>query len=101
MVSTVADLYMLKKEQLAGLERMGEKSAQNVIDALEKSKSNPLDKLINGLGIRMVGAHSAKQLACLDRGYRRIVRPVRRRNTKPYGDQNRRCARGKEHQGFL
>ena len=63
MVSTVADLFMLKKEQLAGLERMGDKSAQNVIDALEKSKSNPLDKLINGLGIRMVGAHSAKQLA--------------------------------------
>ena len=63
MVSTVADLYILKKEQLAGLERMGEKSALNVIAALEKSKSNPLDKLINGLGIRMVGAQSAKQLA--------------------------------------
>lgn len=63
IVNTVADLYILKKEQLAGLERMGEKSAQNVIDALEKSKSNPLDKLINGLGIRMVGAQSAKQLA--------------------------------------
>jgi DNA ligase (NAD+) len=46
---------------------MGEKSAQNVIDALVKSRANPVDKLLNGLGIRMVGAQSAKILAtCID-----------------------------------
>jgi DNA ligase (NAD+) len=63
MVRTIADLYMLTKEQLAGLERMGEKSAQNIRDGLERSKRNPLDRLINGLGIRMVGAQSARILA--------------------------------------
>lgn len=63
MVRTIADLFELTKDRLAALERMGEKSAQNIIDGLEKSKSNPLDKLINGLGIRMVGAQSAKVLA--------------------------------------
>jgi DNA ligase (NAD+) len=63
MVRTIADLYVLTKEQLAGLERMGDKSAQNIVDALEKSKKNPLDRLLNGLGIRMVGAQSAKVLA--------------------------------------
>jgi DNA ligase (NAD+) len=63
MVHTIADLYGLTREQLAALDRMGDKSAENIIDALEKSKHNPLDKLINGLGIRMVGAQSAKILA--------------------------------------
>ena len=63
IVRTIADLYELTKDRLAALDRMGDKSAQNIINALEKSKSNPLDKLINGLGIRMVGAQSAKVLA--------------------------------------
>ena len=63
MVRTIADLYILTKEQISVLDRMGDKSAQKVVDALEKSKGNPLDKLINGLGIRMVGAQSAKSLA--------------------------------------
>jgi len=63
LVKNVTDLYKLQKEMLADLERMGEKSAQNVIDAIEKSKSNSLDKLIHGLGIKMIGAQSAKILA--------------------------------------
>ncbi|MBD3241468.1 MAG: NAD-dependent DNA ligase LigA, partial [Chitinivibrionales bacterium] len=63
MVRTVADLFTLTKEQLAGLERMGEKSARNVLDALERAKANPVDKLIHGLGIRMIGAQAARLLA--------------------------------------
>jgi DNA ligase (NAD+) len=63
MVRTIADLYVVTKTQFASLERMGEKSAQNIIDGLERSKHNPLDRLLNGLGIRMVGAQSAKVLA--------------------------------------
>ncbi len=63
MVHTVADLFTLTIEQLAGLERMGEKSARNVIDALERAKANPVDKLIHGLGIRMIGAQAARLLA--------------------------------------
>lgn len=63
LVHNAADLYALTKEKLVDLERMAEKSAQNVIEAIEKSKQNPLDKLIHGLGIRMIGAQSAKVLA--------------------------------------
>jgi DNA ligase (NAD+) len=63
LVYNMADLYVLTKEQLASMERMGEKSAQNILDALEKSKTNTLDKLLHGLGIRMIGAQSAKILA--------------------------------------
>jgi DNA ligase (NAD+) len=63
MVSTVADLFSLRREELAELERMGEKSAQNVLESLERAKKNPLDKVIHGLGIRMIGAQAAKALA--------------------------------------
>lgn len=63
LVHTVADLYSLTKENLVGLDRMADKSAQNVITAIEKSKSNSLDKLLHGLGIRMIGAQAAKVLA--------------------------------------
>ncbi|MBD3420709.1 MAG: NAD-dependent DNA ligase LigA [Chitinivibrionales bacterium] len=62
-VTNPADLFTLTKEQLAGLDRMAEKSAQNVLDALENAKSNPADKLIHGLGIRLVGAQAAKLIA--------------------------------------
>jgi DNA ligase (NAD+) len=58
-----ADLYTLTRDELAALERMGEKSADNIVAALEKSKSAPLDRLIHGLGIRMIGAQAAKVLA--------------------------------------
>ncbi|MEW5756410.1 MAG: NAD-dependent DNA ligase LigA [Pseudomonadota bacterium] len=62
-VRDVADLYRLTQEQLAGLERMGEKSAQNLIDALEKSKSTTLARFIFALGIREVGEATAQTLA--------------------------------------
>ena len=57
------DLYSLNLKKLAGLERMAEKSARNVIDALEKSKSQSLDRLIAALGIRHVGGQNAEILA--------------------------------------
>lgn len=63
LIEDVADLYKLTKEQLLGLERMGEKSANNLLNAIEASKANSLEKLIFGLGIRLVGAKAAKTLA--------------------------------------
>ena len=63
LVGDFADLYRLTREQLAGLERMGEKSAQNILDALERSKNRRLEHLIFGLGIRHVGAGTARTLA--------------------------------------
>jgi len=63
LVKDAADLYYLDKETLAGLERMAEKSASNLIAALEASKSRPLSRLINALGIRHVGEHIAEVLA--------------------------------------
>jgi len=63
LVKDPADLYALKKEDLVPLERMGEKSAQNLLEALEKSKHNPLHRLIFALGIRHVGERAAKTLA--------------------------------------
>jgi len=63
LVKDVADLYSLRKEELAVLERMGDKSAQNVLDAIEKSKKRPLSRLIFALGIRHVGAETAELLA--------------------------------------
>ncbi len=63
LIKNSADLFYLKKEQLVPLERFAEKSAQNLIDAIEKAKSNPLDKLLCGLGIRLIGARGAKAIA--------------------------------------
>jgi DNA ligase (NAD+) len=63
LVKTFADLYRLKKDQLLGLERMGDKSAQNVIEGIEQSKSRTLDRLLAGLGIRHVGNRVAFVLA--------------------------------------
>ena len=63
LIKDVSDIYYLKKEQIVPLERMGEKSAYNLIKAIEKSKSNDLWRLINGLGIRFVGVKGAKILA--------------------------------------
>ena len=59
----MADLYYIKKEDVVGLERMGEKSATNLINSIEKSKSNELYRLINGLGIKYIGVKGAKVLA--------------------------------------
>ncbi len=63
LVRDAADLYSLKKEDLLKLERMGEKSADNLLKAIEASKENELDKLLFGLGIRHVGAKVARILA--------------------------------------
>ena len=61
-VTTAADLYRLDKDTLAELPRMGEKSASNLIDALERSKRRPLDRFVFALGIRHVGEHIAALL---------------------------------------
>jgi len=63
LVKDVGDLYSLTGESLVGLERMGEKSAQNLLAALEQSKRNPLHRVIYGLGIRLVGERAARTLA--------------------------------------
>jgi DNA ligase (NAD+) len=63
LVKELDDLFGLTKDQLAGLERMADKSAQNVLDAIQKARKTTLDRFINGLGIRHVGEHTARQLA--------------------------------------
>ncbi|MGM7724709.1 NAD-dependent DNA ligase LigA [Metabacillus sp. Hm71] len=63
LIKDVADLYRLKREQLLGLERMGEKSTDNLLKAIEQSKENSLERLLFGLGIRHVGAKAAKTIA--------------------------------------
>jgi len=63
LVKNFADLYKLRKEDLVKLERMGDKSAENVIKAIDKSKRQVLARVIAGLGIRHVGGQSAQILA--------------------------------------
>jgi DNA ligase (NAD+) len=63
LVKNVADLYKLTKDGLLQLERMGEKSAENVLAEIEASKKLPLERLIYGLGIRFVGERTAQFLA--------------------------------------
>ena len=62
-VTDVADLYEITKDQLEALERMADKSAQNIIDAIEASKEKPLSKFLYALGIRHVGEHISDILA--------------------------------------
>jgi len=62
-VKGIADLYELKKEQLLALERVGEKSAQALLDEIERSKGAPLARVLFGLGIRFVGERTAQLLA--------------------------------------
>jgi DNA ligase (NAD+) len=63
MIESVADLYSLTVDELSHLERMAEKSAQNLLDALLKSKKTTLARFLYALGIREVGEATAKQLA--------------------------------------
>ena len=63
MVKSVADIYSLTEEKLLTLERMGEKSAQNILQEIEGSKKLPLERVIFGLGIRFVGERTAEFLA--------------------------------------
>ncbi len=71
LVGDIADLYVLEADKVAGLERMGEKSAANLIEQIARSKSRPVADLLYGLGIRHVGERAAKvltaQLGGLDR----------------------------------
>ncbi len=63
LVKNVADIYKLTKADLLSLERMGEKSAQNILDEIQASKKLPLERVIYGLGIRFVGERTAQFLA--------------------------------------
>ncbi len=63
LLNDIADLYTLRKESIAELERMGEKSADNIIKSIEKSKSAPFHKVLYALGIRFVGETVAKLLS--------------------------------------
>ncbi len=62
LIKNAADIYSLTKERLMTLERMGEKSADNLLNAIERSKDQPLDRVIFAIGIRNVGAAAAKLL---------------------------------------
>ena len=63
LVASPADLYSLTVEQLAGLERFAETSARNLVEAIAKSRQNPLSRLLFGLGIRNIGERAAQLLA--------------------------------------
>ena len=63
LIHNIADIYSLKKDQIAALERMGEKSAQNLLDGIEASKHLPFNRVLFGLGIRFVGEGVAKLLS--------------------------------------
>ena len=63
LIHNIADLYELKAEDLKDLERLGEKSAQNIIKGIEKSKEKPFEKVLYALGIRHVGETAAKLIA--------------------------------------
>jgi len=63
LVENVADIYDLTKKDLLGLERFADKSAQNILDEIQNSKKLPLERVIYGLGIRMVGERTAQFLA--------------------------------------
>jgi DNA ligase (NAD+) len=72
LVKDYADIYALKTEQVAALDRMAEKSASNLMEAIEKSKAAGLDRLIYALGIRNVGEHAAWLLADKFRSMERL-----------------------------
>ena len=63
LVSDVADLFFLSAEDILGLERMADKSSENLLEAIEKSKETSLERLIYALGIRLVGEHTSRILA--------------------------------------
>ncbi|MDD6147148.1 MAG: NAD-dependent DNA ligase LigA [Oscillospiraceae bacterium] len=63
LVKTAADLYTLDRDTVSGIERMGQKSAENLISAAEKSKSNDLSRLVYALGIRHIGQKAGKLLS--------------------------------------
>jgi DNA ligase (NAD+) len=73
IVKSAADIYGLTAEELAGLDRMAEKSSQKLIGAIESSKSRPLGAVINALGIRSVGRKTAFDLASRFKSMDRLI----------------------------
>ena len=73
MVKSYGDIYILKHEELANLERMADKSATNLINAIERSKANSFNRLVYGLGIRHVGVRSAWILASRFKSLNRLA----------------------------
>jgi DNA ligase (NAD+) len=63
LIKNSADIYCLKKEDIAAMDKLGEKSSENLIAAIEKSKENDLSKLLYALGIRHIGLGAAKLIA--------------------------------------
>jgi DNA ligase (NAD+) len=78
LIKHVADLYRVTQEQLTGLERMAEKSARNIISALNNSKITTLDRFLYALGIREVGDATARSLANHFGIYPQFNRPHKR-----------------------
>ncbi len=73
LIETAADLYYLEKEQIAKLDKMGEKSAENLLAALEKSKQNELSRVITARGIPHIGEKAAKVLAEYARSLDKLI----------------------------
>lgn len=73
LVQTPADFYRLKKEDLLQLERFGEKSADNLLAAIERSKEQPMDRVLFGLGIRLVGAEVAREVSAAAGSFQRLL----------------------------
>jgi len=73
LVRSIADLYQLDREQLTALDRMGEKSAENLLGELERSKTPVLDRLLYALGIREVGEVTARSLAIHFRTLEKLI----------------------------
>ncbi len=63
IIKNIADIYSIRKEEIIGLERMGEKSADNILEGIEKSKEIPFERVLFAIGIRYVGDTVAKKLA--------------------------------------
>ncbi len=63
LIENSADIYSVKKDDLVNIDKLGEKSAQNLVNAIEKSKKNCLSRLIFGLGIRHIGQAAAREIA--------------------------------------
>lgn len=73
LIKSAADLYYLKKEDIAVLDRMGEKSASNIITAIDKSREAGLEKLLCGLGIRHIGEKAAQSIATRFQNIRAVM----------------------------
>lgn len=83
LIHDPADLYSLTRQQLMGLERMGEKSAQNLLDALERSKETTLAHFLYALGIREVGEATSQTLAQQFGSLEALEKPARKNCRKP------------------